>query len=331
MSEHLLCIDDLGLVGIQQVLELTEACEEISNRTIPKVPTLRGKTVATLFFENSTRTRLSFETAAKRLSADTMTFTAATSSIAKGESLRDTVETIDAMGVDAMVIRHPSSGAPAHIAKWVKASVINAGDGQHEHPTQALLDCYTIRRSLGLAAGTDFSGLRVSIVGDVRHSRVARSNVAALAALGASVTLVAPRTLLPPSLEGWPVNVTSDLDAVLESTDVCYLLRLQAERMVGPLIPNLDEYSRRFGLSKPRANRLPEQALILHPGPMNRGLEIDDEVADRANSRIVDQVRSGVAVRMAVLYLLLGTPGALAGDRVLDEFSTTIGATSAAV
>lgn len=331
MSEHLLCIDDLGASGIQQVLELTEACEEISARPIPKVPTLRGKTVATLFFENSTRTRLSFETAAKRLSADTMTFSAATSSIAKGESLRDTVETIDAMGVDAMVIRHPSSGAAAHVARWVNASVINAGDGQHEHPTQALLDCYTIRRALGLGSGSTFDGLRVTIVGDVRHSRVARSNVAALAALGATVTLVAPRTLLPPSLEGWPVQVTSDLDSVLEATDVCYLLRLQAERMVGPLIPGVDEYSRRFGLNQSRANRLPEHALILHPGPMNRGLEIDDEVADRANSRIIDQVRSGVAVRMAVLYLLLGTPGVLGGDRVLEELSTTIGATSAAV
>lgn len=329
MAEHLLSIEDLGASGIQRVLELTEACEEISSRPIPKVPTLRGKTVATLFFESSTRTRLSFETAAKRLSADTMTFTAATSSIAKGESLRDTVETLDAMGVDAMVIRHPSPGAPAHVANWVKASVINAGDGQHEHPTQALLDCYTIRRSLGLSVGSDFDGLHVTIVGDVRHSRVARSNVAALSALGARITLVAPKTLLPPSLEGWPVECTSDLDSVLETTDVCYLLRLQAERMVGPLIPGLDEYSRRFGLDTTRADRLPKDALILHPGPMNRGLEIDDEVTDRANARIIDQVRSGVAVRMAVLYLLLGAPGALGADRVIDEASTPLGVASA--
>lgn len=328
MAEHLLSIADLGVIGIQRVLELTEACEEISARPIPKVPTLRGRTVATLFFENSTRTRLSFETAAKRLSADTMTFTAATSSISKGESLRDTVETLDAMGVDAMVIRHPSSGAPAYVASWVSASVINAGDGQHEHPTQALLDCYTIRRALGLSAGSDFAGLRVTIVGDVRHSRVARSNVLALSMLGAQITLVAPKTLLPPSLEGWPVACTSDLDSVLDETDVCYVLRLQAERMVGPLIPGLDEYSRRFGLSSERADRLSTDALILHPGPMNRGLEIDDEVTDRPNALIIDQVRSGVAVRMAVLYLLLGAPGALGADRLVDEPTTPLGVTS---
>jgi aspartate carbamoyltransferase catalytic subunit len=326
MTEGLLTIEDLGSQGIQRVLELAEACEEISERPIPKVPTLRGKTVATLFFENSTRTRLSFETAAKRLSADTMTFTAATSSVTKGESLRDTVETIDAMGVDAMVIRHPSSGAPALVAKWVDAAVINAGDGQHEHPTQALLDCYTIRRALGLATGSDFAGLRVTIVGDVRHSRVARSNVAALSALGANVTLVAPRTLLPPSLEGWPVVATSDLDEVLPETDVCYLLRLQAERMVGPLIPDLDEYTRRFGLNRERVSRLPKEALILHPGPMNRGVEIDDDVADLDRSVIVDQVRNGVAVRMAVLYLLLGVPGALGSERAFDEAAVMMGA-----
>jgi len=326
MTEGLLSIADLGAEGIQRVLELAEACQEISERPIPKVPTLRGKTVATLFFENSTRTRLSFETAAKRLSADTMTFTAATSSLTKGESLRDTVETLDAMGVDAMVIRHPSSGAPAQVANWVRASVINAGDGQHEHPTQALLDCYTIRHSLGLATGSDFAGLRVTIVGDVRHSRVARSNVAALSLLGAKITLVAPRTLLPPSLEGWPVVATSDLDATLAETDVCYLLRLQAERMVGPLIPDLDEYARRFGLHRHRAERLPKDALILHPGPMNRGIEIDDDVTDLDRTVIVDQVRNGVAVRMAVLYLLLGVPGALGADRAVDEVQTMNGA-----
>jgi aspartate carbamoyltransferase catalytic subunit len=326
MTQGLLSIEDLGPAGIQRVLELAEACEEISERPIPKVPTLRGKTVATVFFENSTRTRLSFETAAKRLSADTMTFTAATSSVTKGESLRDTVETIDAMGVDAMVIRHPSSGAPALVAKWVDAAVINAGDGQHEHPTQALLDCYTIRHALGLATGSDFAGLRVTIVGDVRHSRVARSNVAALSALGAVVTLVAPRTLLPASLEGWPVVATSDLDEVLAETDVCYLLRLQAERMVGPLIPDLDEYTRRFGLNRERVSRLPKEALILHPGPMNRGVEIDDDVADLDRAVIVEQVRNGVAVRMAVLYLLLGVPGALGSERAFDEAAVMMGA-----
>ena len=254
MTEGLLTIEDLGSAGIQRVLELAEACEEISERPIPKVPTLRGKTVATLFFENSTRTRLSFETAAKRLSADTMTFTAATSSVTKGESLRDTVETLDAMGVDAMVIRHPSSGAPALVAKWVDAAVINAGDGQHEHPTQALLDCYTIRQALSPLGGSSvFAGLRVVIVGDARHSRVCRSNVLALSLLGATVTLVGPRTLLPASLDGWPVVATSDLDEVLPETDVCYLLRLQAERMVETkLIPDLHEYTRRFGLNRER-------------------------------------------------------------------------------
>jgi aspartate carbamoyltransferase catalytic subunit len=225
-----------------------------------------------------------------------------------------------------MVIRHPSSGAPALVANWVDAAVINAGDGQHEHPTQALLDCYTIRHALGLKAGSDFAGLRVTIVGDVRHSRVARSNVAALTALGAIVTLVAPRTLLPPTLENWPVTATSDLDSVLGETDICYLLRLQAERMVGPLIPDLDEYVRRFGLNRARVDRLPKEALILHPGPMNRGVEIDDDVADLDRAVIVEQVRNGVVVRMAVLYLLLGVPGALGAERMFEDATTTMGA-----
>jgi aspartate carbamoyltransferase catalytic subunit len=305
-------IDDLGRDGILEVLELADSFAEVTERPIPRVPALRGKTVATLFFEASTRTRMSFEIAAKRLSADTVTFTAATSSLQKGESLRDTVETIDAMGVDAMVIRHASSGAPRRIAQWVRAAVVNAGDGQHEHPTQALLDAYTMRAALssrGRAPVEDLAGVRVTIVGDVRHSRVARSNVAALAHLGATVTLVAPRPLLPPSLEGWPVDaVTSDLDAVIGSTDVCYLLRLQAERMGEALLPDLREYTTRFGLTTERASRLPTDAVVMHPGPMIRGLEIAAEVADASNSLVLRQVKDGVAVRMAVLYLLLGGP-----------------------
>lgn len=283
-------------------MTLTDSFVEVSERTIPKVPALRGRTVVSLFFEDSTRTRLSFETAAKRLSADTMNFSVGTSSVKKGESLRDTVETIEAMGVDAIVVRHASAGAPRQIAQWASSAVINAGDGWHEHPTQALLDCYTIRQHLG-----EVRGRHVAIVGDIKHSRVARSNIAALTALGAEVTIVAPPTLLPPSLEGWPVTVTHDLDAVLPSVDVCYLLRMQRERMSEALIPSLREYTAQFGLTDQRADRLAEHALIMHPGPMNRGVEIAAEVAERPNAVIIDQVRNGVAVRMAVLFLLLGS------------------------
>lgn len=302
---NLLSIADLGpdvASGIEEVMTLTDSFVEVSERTIPKVPALRGRTVVSLFFEDSTRTRLSFETAAKRLSADTMNFSVGTSSVKKGESLRDTVETIEAMGVDAIVVRHASAGAPRQIAQWASSAVINAGDGWHEHPTQALLDCYTIRQHLG-----EVRGRHVAIVGDIKHSRVARSNIAALTALGAEVTIVAPPTLLPPSLEGWPVTVTHDLDAVLPSVDVCYLLRMQRERMSEALIPSLREYTAQFGLTDQRADRLAEHALIMHPGPMNRGVEIAAEVAERPNAVIIDQVRNGVAVRMAVLFLLLGS------------------------
>ena len=261
----------------------------MGRRSIPKVPSLRGSTVVTLFAEESTRTRLSFETAAKRLSADVLSFSVDTSSMKKGESLRDTVETVAAMGVDAFVVRHPSAGAPATVARWVDASVVNAGDGWHEHPTQALLDCYTIRQVLAERAGRPsegagvgcFVGLRVAIVGDMRHSRVARSLVLALAALGAEVTLVAPGSLLPPSLEGWPVTkVSHDLEAVLPHVDVCYLLRLQAERGAGSFLPSVREYSAWYGLTSRRAALLADGALVMHPGPMNRGVEIADEVAD---------------------------------------------------
>jgi len=298
---HLLAIDELGAAGIEDVLGLTDSFVEVSERSIPKVPALRGKTVVSLFYEDSTRTRLSFETAAKRLSADTMTFSVSTSSTKKGESLRDTVETIEAMGVDAIVIRHGSAGAPWNVAQWGSSAVINAGDGWHEHPTQALLDSYTIRQRRG-----SIQGARIAIVGDIKHSRVARSNIAAFTLQGAEVTLVAPRTLLPPNLDGWPVKVSNELDAVLPHVDIVYLLRMQLERMTDALVPSLREYTERFGLTVRRAAALANDVLIMHPGPMNRGVEIAAEVADLPNALIIDQVRNGVAVRMAVLYLLLG-------------------------
>ncbi|MBL8779064.1 MAG: aspartate carbamoyltransferase catalytic subunit [Acidimicrobiales bacterium] len=309
MSRNLLSVADLGADGIDEILRLTDSFVEVSERAIPKVPALRGKTVAWLFFEDSTRTRLSFETAARRLSADVMNFSVSSSSVKKGESLRDTVQTIEAMGVDAIVVRHRSAGAPWQVARWADASVVNAGDGWHEHPTQALLDCYTIRQHLGSC-----EGLRIAIVGDVKHSRVARSDVLAFTSLGAEVTLVAPPTLLPPSLEGWPVTVSHDLDAVLPKVDIVYLMRMQRERMDSALVPSLREYTARYGLTRRRVDRLDDAALVMHPGPMNRGVEIAADVADLPRSVIVDQVRNGVAVRMAVLYLLLGS----GSDKVLQ-------------
>jgi aspartate carbamoyltransferase catalytic subunit len=300
--KHLLGVDDLGREGIEEVLRLTDTFVEVSERAIPRVPALRGKTVAWLFYEDSTRTRLSFEAAAKRLSADTMNFTVSSSSVKKGESVRDTVQTISAMGVDAIVVRHGSAGVPHQILRWTDASVINAGDGWHEHPTQALLDCYTIRQRLG-----SLEGRRIAIVGDIKHSRVARSDVLAYAALGAEVTLVAPPTLLPDSLEGWPVQVSTDLDAVLPDADVVGLLRMQQERQTEALVPSLREYTARYGLTTRRAARLRPDAIVMHPGPMNRGVEIAAEVADLPQATVTDQVRNGVAVRMAVLYLLLGS------------------------
>ena len=308
--KHLLSIEDLGgRDGINEVLDVTDSFVEVSERQIPKVPALRGKTVVWLFYEDSTRTRLSFEQAAKRLSADTMNFSVSTSSVKKGESLRDTVLTIEAMGVDCIVVRHGSAGAPWRIAEWVDASVINAGDGWHEHPTQALLDSYTIRQHLGTVDGT-----RIAIVGDIKHSRVARSDVLAFTALGADVTLVAPPTLLPASLDGWPVSVSYDLDSVLPKCDVVYLLRMQRERMTEALIPSLREYTASYGLTRRRVDLLDERTLVMHPGPMNRGVEIAAEVADLPRSVVVDQVRNGVAVRMAVLYLLVGSGVDLRSD-----------------
>jgi aspartate carbamoyltransferase catalytic subunit len=275
----------------------------VNQREIPKVPALRGKVVASLFYEESTRTRLSFETAAKRLSCDVMTFSVSQSSVKKGESLRDTVQTIAAMGIDAIVVRHPAAGAPNRIVDWIDAAVVNAGDGRHAHPTQALLDVLTLRRH----RGPSLEGLRVAIVGDVRHSRVARSDVKALHLLGAEITLVAPPTLLPESLEGWPVAVTYDLDDVISEVDVVMLLRMQIERQQEALFPTLREYTARYGLTVARAARLKPDALVMHPGPMNRGVEVAAEVADGPASLVTEQVGNGVAVRMAVLYSLLGS------------------------
>jgi aspartate carbamoyltransferase catalytic subunit len=300
---HLLSIDDLDLAELTALLDLSEQFVTVNQREIPKVPALRGKVVASLFYEESTRTRLSFETAAKRLSCDVMTFGVSQSSVKKGESLRDTVQTIAAMGIDAIVVRHPAAGAPNRVVEWIDAAVVNAGDGRHAHPTQALLDVLTLRRH----RGPSLEGLRVAIVGDVRHSRVARSDVKALHLLGAEITLVAPPTLLPESTEGWPVTVAYDLDDVISETDVVMLLRMQFERQQEALFPTLREYTARYGLTVARAERLKPDALVMHPGPMNRGVEVAAEVADGPASLVTEQVGNGVAVRMAVLYSLLGS------------------------
>jgi aspartate carbamoyltransferase catalytic subunit len=291
--------------GIESMLDLTTSFVEVNQRDIPKVPALRGKTVVSLFYEDSTRTRLSFETAAKRLGADTMTFSVATSSVKKGESLLDTVQTIEAMGVDAIVVRHSAAGAPHRVASWTSASVVNAGDGRHEHPTQALLDAFTLRRH----RGPSLDGCRVAIVGDIANSRVARSNVVALRALGCDITLVGPPTLMPTRLDGWPVTVSYDLDDVLPDVDVVYLLRIQLERLGDVRFPTLREYASRWGLTAARAARLKPDTLVMHPGPMNRGVEIADEVADSTRSLVTEQVANGVAVRMAVLWSLIGSGG----------------------
>ncbi len=307
---HLLSMDDLGSEEIAEVLRVTDSFVEVGRRANPKVPTLRGRTVATLFFEDSTRTRMSFETAAKRMSADVLSFAAGSSSVNKGESLRDTVETVEAIGIDSVIIRHSSSGVPARVAEWVDhCVVINAGDGWHQHPTQALLDLYTVRQAFG---GGDtglarFEGLQVAIVGDIRHSRVARSQITAYSAMGADVTLVAPATLLPPSLAGWPVAaVNQHLDDVLPKADVVSLLRVQSERGSGEFVPSLREYTAGYGLTARRAAMLQPGALILHPGPIVRGVEIASDVAELPAALITAQVSNGVAIRMAVLFLLLG-------------------------
>jgi aspartate carbamoyltransferase catalytic subunit len=312
MNRHLISAADLSRDDALLILDTTEELARMSDRPIKKLPTLRGRTVVNLFFEDSTRTRISFEAAAKRLSADVINFSAKGSSVAKGESLKDTALTLEAMGADAVVIRHFASGAPHTLARWVRGSVVNAGDGTHEHPTQALLDAFTIRRRLGLhapdgrPARAALDGVRVTIVGDVLHSRVARSNILLLNTLGAEVTLVAPPTLLPLAVDGWPCEVSYDLDAVLPKTDVIMMLRVQRERMTAAYFPSVREYSRRYGLDATRMGLMPDHAIVMHPGPMNRGVEIAAEVADSDRSTIVEQVANGVSVRMAVLYLLLG-------------------------
>jgi aspartate carbamoyltransferase catalytic subunit len=320
-GRNLLSLADLGRDGIEEVLRLADAFAEVNRRSIPKVPTLRGKTVASLFFEDSTRTRLSFETAARRLSADVMTFSVSGSSVSKGESLRDTVQTLSAMGADALVVRHRSAGVPWQVAHWTGASVVNAGDGWHEHPTQALLDCYTVRqvRPAGL------SGARVALVGDIAHSRVARSNVHAFTALGAEVVLVAPPTLLPPSLAGWPVAVSHRLDEVLPKVDVVYLLRIQQERIPEALFPSLREYTATYGLTAERARLLGPETLVMHPGPMNRGVELAAEVADLPCSVITRQVEVGIAVRMAVLFWCLWTDASWPGGAGPEGLGTATG------
>jgi len=303
LPRHLLSAADLGRDEALLVLDTAEELALLADRPIKKLPTLRGRTVVNLFFEDSTRTRISFEAAAKRLSADVINFSAKGSSLSKGESLKDTALTLEAMGADAVVVRHWASGAPHLLANagWSRSSVVNAGDGTHEHPTQALLDAFTMWRHLG-----DLDGRRVAIVGDVLHSRVARSNALLLKTLGAEVTLVAPPTLLPVGVESWPVTVSYDLDAALPKADVVMMLRVQAERMNASFFPSAREYSRRYGLDAVRMATLADEAIVMHPGPMNRGMEIAAEVADSVRSTIVEQVGNGVSVRMAVLYLLLG-------------------------
>jgi aspartate carbamoyltransferase catalytic subunit len=306
MNRHLISAADLSRDDALLILDTAEELASVAERPIKKLPTLRGRTVVNLFYEDSTRTRISFEAAAKRLSADVINFSAKGSSVAKGESLKDTALTLEAMGADAVVIRHGASGAPLRLAGWVKGSVVNAGDGTHEHPTQALLDAFTIRRRLRSGRGNDLDGVRVTIVGDVLHSRVARSNVLLLSTLGAHVTLAAPPTLLPLAVGSWPCAVSYDLDTELPKSDVVMMLRVQRERMTAAYFPSVREYSRRYGLDVERMGKMPDHAIVMHPGPMNRGVEIAAEVADSPRSTIVEQVANGVTVRMAVLYLLLG-------------------------
>jgi aspartate carbamoyltransferase catalytic subunit len=302
MIKHLLSMDQLSKDDITQILDTAESLRQVTDRPIKKLPTLRGRTVCNLFYEASTRTRISFELAAKRLSADVINFAAdAKSSVSKGESFKDTAWTLEAMGVDAIIVRHPSSGAAHQLSRWAKASVVNAGDGAHEHPTQALLDLFSIRERF-----KDLEGLKVAIVGDIVHSRVARSNVKGLVTMGADVTLVGPPTLIPPQAASWGAKVTYDLDSVIEDVDICYLLRVQKERQNEQLFPSVREYAALWGLDSKRMNRMKPEALVMHPGPMNRGVEIAADVSESKRSIILDQVSNGLAVRMSLLYLMLG-------------------------
>ena len=304
--KHLLSINDISQAEAVTILNTAEELAKATDGPIKKLPTLRGRTIVNLFAEDSTRTRISFEAAAKRLSADVINFSAKGSSLSKGESLKDTAQTLQAMGADAVIIRHQACGAAARLAdnRWMSGAVINAGDGTHEHPSQALLDAFTIRRHL-IHGGDTLDGLHVAIVGDILHSRVARSNVLLLTKLGAKVTLVAPPTLLPVGVENWPVSITFNFDEIIETVDVVMMLRIQLERMTEMFFPNAREYSRYFGLNADRLRRMKQNSIVMHPGPMNRGLEITADTADSARSVIVEQVTNGVNVRMAILYLLL--------------------------
>jgi aspartate carbamoyltransferase catalytic subunit len=299
--KHFLTTENLERESLEDLLDEADGFAEVLTRPIPKVPALRGKTVATMFFEPSTRTRMSFEKAAKALSADTVSFSPGVSALSKGESLKDTVLTIRAMGVDLMIVRHKATGVAWRLADWLDIPIVNGGDGAHQHPTQALLDCQTIRQRFG-----SLDGLHIAIVGDIKHSRVARSNVFAMATLGAEVTLVGPPTLLPVDVESWPVKTSSDLDAVVPTVDVAYLLRVQTERGGASVFPSFSEYATRYGLNAARLECLKPDAVVLHPGPMNRGVEISHDVADSDRALILEQVSNGVATRMAVLFRLLG-------------------------
>lgn len=307
---HLLSAGDLTRDEATLVLDTAKELALVGDRSVKKLPTLRGRTVVNLFYEDSTRTRISFEAAAKRMSADVINFSAKGSSVSKGESLKDTALTLQAMGADGVVIRHPSSGAAKRLSTWVDGAVLNAGDGTHEHPTQALLDAFTMRERMGRV-----EGLQVAIVGDILHSRVARSNVLLLNTLGAEVTLVAPPTLLPVSVRTWPCAVSYGLDEVLPKADVVMMLRVQAERMEDAFFPTSREYTRRYGLDDERFAKLHDDAIVMHPGPMIRGMEISAAVADSPRSTIVEQVTNGVSVRMAVLYLLLGGSESAIGNQ----------------
>ncbi len=308
ISKHLLGLEGVSRKEISLILKTAQSFKEVLARPIPKVPTLRGKTIVNLFYESSTRTRFSFELAQKRLSADNLNFTASGSSVAKGETLKDTVRNLEAMKIDMVVIRHPASGAPHFLARHIDASVINAGDGQHEHPTQALLDLMTLQEKRD-----KIRGLKVALIGDIAHSRVARSNIYGLKTMGAEVAVCGPTTLLPREVEQWDIEIFTRIDDAIRWADVLNVLRLQLERQESGLIPSVREYAARFGITRARLAAARKDILIMHPGPMNRGIEIESDLADSESSVILDQVTNGVAVRMAVLYLKSG------GEQVLES------------